>query len=296
MKRLMGLTVAGLMGLALVAPAKALMIAPPALPLRVATVDAILVGKVTGFGPKLVKAEMFKGDMRDMQIANVKVSDTVLGKPAKEVKVGFFPAQGGPGGVRPGGGRPFIRRPGAQLTVGQEAMLLLTKHPTKDVYTVEAYFNIINKKDNPNFAKELAEIKKSTKLLADPEKGLKSKNADDRFTTAAMLITRYRTPRGNNATEFVPAAESKALLTALAEADWAPKVGGPRVGFALTPQTIFYRLNLEPKDNWTQPKDFKEFPAEAKKWLKENAGKYKMERYIGTKLGKATKAEASSKK
>ena len=31
---------------------------------------------------------------------------------------------------------------------------------------------------------------------------------------------------------------------------------------------------------WTQPKDFTQFPTEAKKWLKDNAGKYRIQRFV----------------
>src|SRR5262249_40585428 len=89
---------------------------------QVATGDLIVVGKVTGFGPKMVKSELFKGDMRQMQIAIVKVGDTVLGKGGKEIKVGFFPPASGPVGrpIRPG-----FRRGGLQLKVDQEGVFFL---------------------------------------------------------------------------------------------------------------------------------------------------------------------------
>jgi hypothetical protein len=293
MKRLLGLSLAALACLAVVASqVNAMRIAPPAVPVRVATADVVVVGKVTGFGPKLVDADMFKGDKRQMQIATVKVDETLLGKGVKEIKVGFFP----PPAVRPG--PPFIIRKGGgnvQLTVGQEAALFLQKHPTKDVYTVSQYFDVINKKGNPGFAAELTEIKKYVKLLADPKKGLESKNAEDRFTTAAMLVARYRRPRGNNKTEDVPAEESKQILLALADADWAPKAG-PRFGFGLNPQMSFFQLGLQPKDGWTQPKDFRTFPEEARKWLKANAGKYRIQRYVGTKIETPADPNPSSDK
>src|SRR5262249_34140088 len=83
-----------------VAQAKAIMIAPPPIAIRPARADLIVTGKVTGFGAKLVKGEMYKGDVRDMQIANVKVGDVLMGKQAKEIKVGFFPPQNQGGGPR----------------------------------------------------------------------------------------------------------------------------------------------------------------------------------------------------
>jgi hypothetical protein len=282
--------VAGLACLAIVvsvAPAKAMMIAPQPVPMRVAAADAVVVGKVTGFGPKTIKAEMFKGDMRDMQIAIVKVQDVLSGKAGKEIKVGFFPPPAVNPGGGPGGVRPFIkRRVGPQLAVDQEAAMFLQKHPTKDLYVLQGPYSVIDKKNNATFAKSVEEIKKAGKVLANPKASLQVKNAEERFANAAVLLAYYRTPRaGSTKTEELSAEESKPILLAIAEADWTPK---RVVGFQMTPQTMFYRLGVGPKDGWVQPKDFKEIPEAAKKWLKDNAGKYKIQRFV------APRAEASA--
>jgi len=145
-------------------------IAPPPVPMRAAAASAAYVGKVTAVADKAVAADMFKGDTRQMKVATVRVSETLVGKGAREVKVGFFTgAVGGPaigGGIRPI--RP-IRPPigrmgGVQLTVGQEGVLFLNQHPTmKDVYVVTDNFGFISKPGNPNYAKELAEVKAAAK-------------------------------------------------------------------------------------------------------------------------------------
>jgi len=269
------------------APAMALMIRPPSLPERVATSQLIVVGKVTGFGPRAVKAELFPNDRREMQIALVKVNETVLGKAGKEIKVGFFPPPA-PGVGRPI--RPGLRRGGVQLKTDQEVMLFLKKHPSKDVYVVQTPFEVVTKTGNANFAKELDTVKKTAKLLANPKAGLKSKDADKRFETAALLVVRYRTPGlGTQKTAPIPAEGSKLILTALANADWK-KPNKPLAG-VLTPQMTFYRLGLTNKDGWTPPKDFRTFPDEAKKWLKANADKYRIQRYVS----QARKAPAADK-
>lgn len=258
--------------------AKALRIAPNPIPMRVAAADLVVVGKVTGFGEKLIPAERFKGDTGEYQIATVKVEDTLLGKGAKEVKVAFVPAATAPA---PGGIRISSRLPGINLMVGQEACLILVKHSTKDFYVINQYTDVLNKKDNPNFGAETEEIKKTGKLLANTKAGLTSKDADEKFMTAALLLTKYRTPRpytDKPKMTTVDPAESKLILEALAEADWAPKVVRPGMNF-MNPQAMFYRLGATPADGWTQPKDFKDFPAEAKKWLKDNAGKFKLQKY-----------------
>src|SRR5687767_8359399 len=110
------ISLAALAGLFFVSVASARMAAPPAVPLRVAVADLVVVGKVTGFADKTVKAELFKGDDREMSIAKVKVEEALLGKAAgKEVQVGYFAVA-------------MPRRPSVQLKVDQEAIFLLKAH------------------------------------------------------------------------------------------------------------------------------------------------------------------------
>jgi hypothetical protein len=259
--------------------------------MRVAGADAVVVGKVTKIADKAVPAERFKGDTGKYQIATVKVEETLFGKGVKEVKVAFpEPVAGpGPGGIiRPG------RRPMVKLTLNQEAALFLTKHPTKDYYTINMYFDVINKsfdgKENPQFKKDMEEVKKAAKLLAKPIDSLKSKNAEDRLKTAAMLIRRYRTPKGGEGepkTVEIPAEESKLILLALANADWKA-AGGPG-GWQMGAQGAFQQLGLGLTDEWMPPKDFKEFPEEAKKWLKAHAEKYRIKKYVAAKTKEKAK-------
>jgi hypothetical protein len=290
---LSGLACLGMM--APVSSAKAMMIAPQPIPLRVAGADVVVVGKVTGFGDRLVSV-----DGAQYQIAKVKVDEALIGaKGAREVQVGFLPASGGrPGGpIRPG------FRPGVSLSIGQEAGLILTRHPTRDFYLIGPYFNVINKKagtmENPNWAKEVGEVKKAVKLLANPSPGLKSRNKEERFLTAALLITRYRTPRaGTNKTVPVDAEQSKRILLALADADWATRPGRPGgPGMArMNPQAVFFQLGLTDKDGWTPPKDFRKFADEARKWLRDHAGKYRIQRFVPAKGEKSdTPSEAPAK-
>jgi hypothetical protein len=269
----------------------AMMIAPAPIPQRVATADLVVVGKVTGFADKAVTAPRFPGDTEkaQYQIAIVKVTDGLYGaKDVKEIRVGFIPPPPpGPGPGAPPGGPIRIgprRYPQVQLTIGQEACMFLTKHPDGDFYTAPAYFSVIDKK-TPDFEAAVDEVKKCAKLLADPKAGLESKKADEKLLTAALLLYRYRMPRGLGGpapkTEPIDADESKAILKTLAEADWTPRPGvGGRFGFQMTPQGLFYQLGLTDKDGWKPPMDFNKFPAEAKKWLNDNADKYRIQRFV----------------
>ena len=71
---------------------------------------------------------------------------------------------------------------------------------------------------------------------------------------------------------------SRRILEALAEADWART--NPRVQYQLAPPQVFQALGLTPQDGWKPPQNFQELPAVAKKWLKENAGTYRIKRLV----------------
>jgi hypothetical protein len=294
MKKSLWAGVAGLSCLTVLAasaPSRGMMIAPASIPQRVAQAQIVVIGKVMKFADKTVKAPQFPGadEKVDWQIAQVKVGDALLGgdKDMKEIKVGFVPppppGAGGPG--RPGGpGGPIDigpRRFGVSLQVEQEYILFLSPKANGDFYAVQNFADFIGKKDNQNFDKDLAEVKRCVKLLADPRSGLTGKEADDRFLTAAMLLVRYKMPRlgqDNAKTEKIDAEESKQILLALADADWNAQPKGP--GLQLNPLMAFQQLGLTEKDGFTPPKDFNEFPKLAKKWLKDNADKYRVERFV----------------
>jgi hypothetical protein len=274
--------------------AYALMIALPPAPTRVATATAAYVGKVTEVSDKAVKAGMFKGDEREMKIATIRVTETILGKGMREVKVGFFLPEKPMGGrpIRPGLGRGF----GPQLSKDMDGAFLLHKHPTlKDVYVFADFQGFIQKAGNPGFDGELKAMKETAKLLADPMKGLKSKDAAERMKTAALLVSRYRAPApgAESKEEAVPAEQSRLILEVLADSEWSPR-GEVRFGEP-SAQQAFFQLNLTPADGWKQPMNFAEVPAAAKKWLKENAGKYKMKRFVRDEGGPSEEPGAPAK-
>jgi hypothetical protein len=264
---------AALCGLALVpaVPARRVLMVPYAF--HVATTDAVVVGTVTAITDKAEKAELSKGDEREMKIATVKVESSLLGKGGATVKVGFLV----PPRARPG--KPAARQYSTvNLTRGQEACLFLTNHPTrKGVLILASSSDVVDKTWGDDWKKQyLPEVKKYARLLAAPMKSLQSKDAEERLLTAALLIERYKTPTDSKKTEPVGAPETKLLLTALAEADWN-KVS-PR-NYKLNAQALFFKLGATEKDGWKTPKEYTKIAPAAKKWLKDNAGKFKMTRY-----------------
>jgi hypothetical protein len=264
-----------LAGLIVVLPAWAMMAAPAPLPGRVARGDVVVIGKVVAIEDRTVSIEPNKGAKDKVQyaVAVIEVSDGLIGAKAKsKVRLGYLPPPG-PEPGKPGGPVIFRKWRSYVPTVGTEACFILTKHPVGDFYQV-GLFDVIGKD-----AKELDEVKRCAKLLADPDAGLKSEKADDRLLTAKMLLGRYRSvPFGSGPTKSEPidATESKRILEALSAADWSK----PDM------MIYFYQLGLKADDGWTQPKDPKEISVAAQKWLKNNAGKYRIQRLVPEKTDK----------
>lgn len=269
MRRIVSEICAGVLALTLLTAAEGKRIAPPpSVVQRLALAEAAVVGKVIEIEAKNVTAVApYPGstDKVEYQVAVVKIGTALAGvKDVTQIRVGFLP-----------GGR-------AMLGKDQEVCLFLTRHPVETFYIMPDFYGAIDAK-SPNGEKEVELAKRTAKLLADPMAGLKSKDADDRLITASALILRYRMQRPGVTTkqEDVPADESKLILQTLGEADWTKM--NPTLGYMATPQQLFLHLGLQPKDGWTQPKDFAKVAAEAKAWLKANAGSYRMQRFVADK-------------
>jgi hypothetical protein len=232
--------------LAVVGKADALAIAMPQKPspARAALTDAIVVGRVMGLEDMDVKVPVTKGSpqMNTYRIAVVTVTEIVRGKKEmKTIRVGFTPIGGPPIGPNGGPVGGPIGRPGfgvIQLQAGNEGLFFLQKHPAGDFFTIGNNFDFVPDQNKAAFENDLKDAKRAARLLDDPMAGLKSKDAADRYFTAALLITQYRTPRVfPNKQETISAEESKLILQALAEHEnWkqggvmVPPVKGPGGG------------------------------------------------------------------
>jgi hypothetical protein len=291
-KRLLGSLAAlvGLLAAGALSPIWAMRIMAPPVGQRVATADYVLVGTVKNLEPNEVEVAAVPGQPQKTRyrIAIVTVEDPILGvaKGTKTVRVGFVPPPN-PGAQKPGGGiRPPIKRfPTVELKKGQKAVLLLTKHQEGKFFVAPAYFDVINAENNPNFGKEVEEIKKSVKLLENPKAGLKSKDADEQLLTASLLVAKYRSYRPGVAktkTEPIDAEQSRLILNVLSTADWNKKIvfGQPN------PLALFNQLGLTAKEGWTPPQvapgqNYAQvMEAAAKMWLQGNAGTYRIQRIV----------------
>jgi len=279
------LAVSGLAFLAAVVPARALVIAPPPGPVRAAKAEVIVVGRIIAIEEKDVSAPQFPKAQQNVnyRIAVVTVSEAIKGaKDMKTIRLGFIPPP------QAGKGKPFIRpgigRFNVNFTVGQDGMFFLTKHHQEKFYTAPMYFDFVNG-ENPNFKTEVRQAKLAVKIGNNPQAALKSKDNEERFFAAAMLIDKYRPFIGGPKTksEAIDAAESKLILTALLDADWKQ---GPGFG-QFHPFQLFNRLG--PKEGWNQPQGkIEDIYDAAKEWLRKNADSYLIQRIIGGTTGPNT--------
>jgi len=258
-------------GIVAVLPCRADVALPQPGPQRLGHVDALVFGRVTGFEDQDVEALPYsKGPKVTYRIAVVTVTEGLIGAKAKEtIRVGF---------VVPQPGQPRFPRYPVKLEVGQDGLLYLSKHHEQKFFVMPMFFDFTDRK-NPNFDAEIKVGRLAAKALAKPLEGLKSKDAEERSTTAAVLLYRYRSPRqGASKTEAIPAEESKLILTALSEMDW--NLQGGRVQPSAF--QLFNMLGATPKDGWDAQKykDVQELQRAARAWLTEHADAYRIQRFV----------------
>jgi hypothetical protein len=271
------------------------MIAPPlAAANRLTQADAVFVGRVVALEPMDVEAaQVANGAKGTYRIAVVQVNDAIFGlkKGVKQVRVGFI-MQGNNGGFNGGAGgvqiQPAIRRPfplnnQVQLQVGQDGLFTVNKHHKEEFYLSPNFQNFVTSQQNPNFDGQVKTAKQLAKVMADPAASLKADDKQDRYAAAAILISKYRDQTNTTGKpmklEPIDAAESKLILKALAEGDWAPN----RFGAAIpAPYVLFSQLGVNQKDGYN-PVNLRTAPETyqlMQKWLDENNGKYRIQKYV----------------
>lgn len=262
------------------ATARPLRVALAPLPQRLAQAKCVVIGKVTEIEKKSVNALPFKGSNQkaQYQVAVIKVGESLKGdKGLTHVRVGFIAPVAPP----PQQGRPVLvpssRIPSSSLKVGQEGCFLLKPHHDQTFFIVDGYQGVIAKgKDEAAFKKQMDEVRSCMKLIADPTKGLKSKDKSEQLMAAYVLLIQHRTPRPgvrNQQLQPIDADESKLILGVLRDADWNQRSG------VVNPFTVFNMLGVAPKDGFKRPRNFKEFPAAAKAWLAKNVAAFRIQGY-----------------
>jgi hypothetical protein len=278
-------------------------------PNRAALSDAIVVGRVMGMEDVDVKVAPAPGStqMTTYRIAIVSVTEVVRGKKEmKQIRVGFTPTGVAGPNVGPAAGpavRPGLNNNVAQLTVGQDGLFFLQKHPTADFLVTANRLDFVSSQDKAIYEKELTDAKHAAKLLDNPMEGLKSRDAKDRYLTAALLITMYRSARViPNKQEPIGVEESKLILEALAESDgWKaqmaqPKPGGVKGGPIIKggpvrfdpmgPQQMFNMLGVTQQDGFMPPAKISspdDYANACREWCQKNAGTYQIKRFVSAK-------------
>lgn len=219
---------------------------------KVTRADATVVGKVTAIEKDLVVAAPTVGSPEKVsyQVAVVKVDAALTGDPnATHVKVGFVaPAKNDPVPGRPvRGGFGSVA-----LTEGTEGLFYLTKHHSGAFYTINPMLAPAETSSD-KYKDQLAQAKRVAAVLSDPAKALKVDKAADRAFAATVLVAKHRSyPFDANDVDVakVSAAESRAILKALAEGEWKPDPND-LTGFG--PFQAFGQLGLTDKDGWKPP-------------------------------------------
>lgn len=275
--------VLGCLGLlATSAIAWALVAAPQPLPMRVASADAVFIGRVIALEDKDIQLPNFPGAKQTTtyRVALVKVTDPISGVKDETVRVAFL----APPMLDPNVKRPIIISSGGRgpkLDPGLDGLFLLNKHPTGEgkIYQAPGFFNIVNR-NSDKFDKEVAEVKTVVRALQNPKEGLEAKDANERLLTAAALLTKYRSRSAgkNPRQEPIAADESQLILKAIAEGNWPQQ----RRFDQIDSFSVFLMLNLTPKDGYTPAKGARTVEEQyktAQSWLKDNQNKYRIQKW-----------------
>jgi hypothetical protein len=280
-------------------------IGPPKPSTVAMTADVVVVGKITemesdpveavpvGYRPPAPKSQFDKPKIPKVsyKIVVLKIEDPLIGaKGLTQLRVGVPEAVPGPRGGRP----PIVP------AVGQEGCFFLTRHSAGEFYVHSSGFGVAPLlKKNPNYEKELADIKTVAKAIDDPVGALKAKKVEDRFIAALTILGRNAriVPKqdadGRAVTDDIPAEENKLILDLLLELPWAPKGALPgNLSYAPPSRSVLWPYVGAEKYGFKAPPERRSKPGQsppdvAKQWdeattafLKENLDKIKLQKPV----------------
>jgi hypothetical protein len=229
--------------------------------------DLVVVGKVVAFEEKPVSAlSVARADqVVDFRIVVLEAQRTLKGGDgATHVKIGLLPHQ--------------------TLQEGQVSCFFLREHPSAPFFVwLDAYDYPLNV-NGPQGAEAKARIDRLARyarLLEKPDEGLRSRDADDRYTTAVLLLAQHNFSlrsgrRGLPAVTRVTFSDDRLsrLMVAVTEGDWQKGFEE----FEMTPWAVMGLLRPTPQDGWApdEKADPRQREAQAKKWLREHAGTFRI--------------------
>jgi hypothetical protein len=170
------------------------------------------------------------------------------------------------------------------LPLAKEACYFLNPHFEEPVCVMNWRFGAPDyKENNPGFDALVRQFERWGKLLKNPLDGLQAKDADERFLTAALLITEYRTFRPgfhkqDQSTEAIDAKQSKLIMQALADADWNKVILDNTVSVAM----LFTQLSPTPNEGWVAKAGYnpQTYEIAVKNWLRDNAETYRIKAFV----------------
>jgi hypothetical protein len=265
--------------------------------------EVIVVGKVTELEKELTQATAFPNATEKVgfQIGVIKISESVVGaKGLTTIRVGWQPVAAAPANPTPNvpNLRPLIRpRPGINrsvtLTEGQEGCFQLVKHHEGDFYVLIMGGQPLEKKA-ADFDKQLENVKKVVKIFEDPVASLKAKEADERRFAAGILLQKYRmAPQSTNGKparqEDISEEQSELIMRIMAESDWGKNE--MKDGIPVGVQILFGNLGIAQGQHGFNPPKFmpgqqdyaKVYGDYVMKWIKDNTGKYRIQRWVASK-------------
>ena len=261
------------------------------MPDRIVRSDIVVLGRVVAVKPKDVEAVLSLAHpyKLDYRIAVVKVQEVIHGqKNVKELRLGFISPDQDRAVDKTGKNMPSLGEADFRsVKVGQDGLFFLRKHHQSDFYVNTMLIGgFLPSSDTPEFAKNLENARRLSKVLDRPLEALKADNAINRFLAATMLINRYRLD-GAKASKLpekaIDAEESKLILKTLAEADWKD------VNEAISsskypphPYRVFLQLDVTKTDGYDPPTFGKHTNATlgyTQRWLRDNQDKYRIKRF-----------------
>jgi hypothetical protein len=268
---------------------------------RLSQADAIIVGRVVAFEPMDIEAAPAAGQPKaTYRIAVIQLTESIFGlkKGTQSLRVGFVVAgnngvnnPGALGGIQiqpwngpalPGGlGRARLYNPPMNLTVGQDGLFFLPKHGQENFYLAPPYTNFVMRQENSNFDSEVKSAKRIAKVLENVPVALKGRDKQDRYIAAAVLVSKYRNnPTGLPMKETpIDATESRLILQAMAEHDWAVGYVNPSIP---SPAELFNQLAIADKDGYklVNARNQQDITQAMQEWVTGHSDKYVIKKLV----------------
>jgi hypothetical protein len=259
---------------------------------RALTADTVVIGRITAIENDPVPLPPAAGAKPvEYRVAVVQVSEALAGaKGLTHLRVAFLPPVAPPPQAPNGSVSPPLRDivppprlDRINLTTDLDGCFFLVRHPaSRDLLTIPPACPPLDRKSD-RYTKDLPIVKRGLAVIADPLPALEAKEPGERFAAAAVLVQKYRVARAPGATGFRPepidARESRLILRAISEADWAqtdPATGVNGLG-------LFQQLQITAQDGFAPPatvntpQKYQEF---ARQWVGDHADTYRIQRLL----------------